>query len=95
MENQQEKEMTAEELAAQKEQMLQFYTESLPYLEAQLKYEEVLMKIDETRFKRTSIQMQYAMMMNAQNEIEEEDLDDSPDNEPVAPEQGKRKLKKG
>lgn len=95
MENQQEKEMTAEELAAQKEQMLQFYTESLPYLEAQLKYEEVLMKIDETRFKRTSIQMQYAMMMNAQNEIEEEDLDDSSDNEPVAPEQGKRKLKKG
>ncbi len=95
MENQQEKEMTAEELAAQKEQMLQFYTESLPYLEAQLKYEEVLMKIDETRFKRTSIQMQYAMMMNAQSEVEEEDLDDSPDNEPVAPEQGKRKLKKG
>ncbi len=95
MENQQEREMTADELAAQKEQMLQFYTESLPYLEAQLKYEEVLMKIDETRFKRTSIQMQYAMMMNAQSEVEEEDLDDSPDNEPVAPEQGKRKLKKG
>ncbi len=94
MENQQEKEMTAEELAVQKEQMLQFYTESLPYLEAQLKYEEVLMKIDETRFKRTSIQMQYAMMMNAQSEVEEEDLDDSPDNEPVEPEQGKRKLKK-
>jgi hypothetical protein len=30
MENQQERELTAEELAAQKEQMLQFYTESLP-----------------------------------------------------------------
>jgi len=96
MENQQEKEMTAEELAAQKEQMLQFYTESLPYLEAQLKYEEVLMKIDETRFKRTSIQMQYAMMMNAQNEIEEEEGSDNDiDNEPSAPEQGKRKLRKG
>lgn len=96
MENQQEKEMTAEELAAQKEQMLQFYTESLPYLEAQLKYEEVLMKIDETRFKRTSIQMQYAMMMNAQNEVEEEEgLDNDIDNEPSVPEQGKRKLRKG
>jgi hypothetical protein len=96
MENQQEKEMTAEELAAQKEQMLQFYTESLPYLEAQLKYEEVLMKIDETRFKRTSIQMQYAMMMNAQNEIEEEEGSDNDiDNESSAPEQGKRKLRKG
>lgn len=96
MENQQEKEMTAEELAVQKEQMLQFYTESLPYLEAQLKYEEVLMKIDETRFKRTSIQMQYAMMMNAQNEIEEEEGSDNDiDNEPSVPEQGKRKLRKG
>ncbi len=97
MENQQEKEMTAEELAAQKEQMLKFYTESLPYLEAQLKYEEVLMKIDETRFKRTSIQMQYAMMMNAQNEIEEEEegSDNDIDNEPLVPEQGKRKLRKG
>jgi len=70
MENQQEKEMTAEELAAQKEQMLQFYTESLPYLEAQLKYEETLLKIDEARFKRTNIQMQYAMMAQAQQEAE-------------------------
>jgi hypothetical protein len=95
MENQQEREMTADELAAQKEQMLQFYTESLPYLEAQLKYEEVLMKIDETRFKRTSIQMQYAMMMNAQQESEEEDLDNNLENESSTPEQSKRKLRKG
>ncbi len=74
---------------------LQFYTESLPYLEAQLKYEEVLMKIDETRFKRTSIQMQYAMMMNAQQESEEEDLDNNLENESSTPEQSKRKLRKG
>ena len=72
MENQQEREFTAEEMAAQKEQMLQFYTESLPYLEAQLKYEELLMKIDETRFKRTNIQMQYAIMAQAQQEAEQE-----------------------
>jgi len=83
MENQQEREFTAEELAAQKEQMLQFYTESLPYLEAQLKYEETLLKIDEARFKRTNIQMQYAMMAQAQHEAEqetngEEDLQEAP-----------------
>lgn len=83
MENQQEREFTAEELAAQKEQMLQFYTESLPYLEAQLKYEETLLKIDEARFKRTNIQMQYAMMAQAQHEAEqesdgEEDLEETP-----------------
>ena len=56
--------LSPEELATKKEEMLQFYTESMPYLEAQLKYEEMLSKIDEMRFKRTQIQMQYAMMMN-------------------------------
>ena len=103
MENQQEREFTAEELAAQKEQMLQFYTESLPYLEAQLKYEEVLMKIDEVRYKRTHIQMQYAMMAQSQqeqelepeDELEERGSDNDIDKEPSIPEQGKRKLRKG
>jgi hypothetical protein len=98
MENQQERELTAEELAAQKEQMFQFYTESLPYLEAQLKYEDVLMKIDEVRFKRTSIQMQYAMMAQAQQEAEleeeEEGSDHDVDNQPNTPKQSKRRLRK-
>lgn len=96
MENQQEKEFTAEDLAAQKEQMLQFYTESLPYLEAQGKYEEALLKIEEARFKRTSIQMQYAMMAQAQQESEAEGSDDDLDTEPADPQQpSKRKLRKG
>jgi hypothetical protein len=68
MENQQEQELTQEELAQRKEQMLSFYTESLPYLEAQVKYETLLMQIDEARFKRSSIQMQYAMMLQTQQE---------------------------
>jgi hypothetical protein len=96
MENQQERELTAEELAAQKEQMLQFYTESLPYLEAQLKYEQTLAAIDEARFKRSNIQMQYAMMAQAQQEVEhEEDSDDDIEKESNTPQQGKRKLRKG
>lgn len=97
MENQQNRELTAEEMAAQKEQMLQFYTESLPYLEAQLKYEDILMKIDEVRFKRTNIQMQYAMMAQAQREAEDEEegSDFDVDKEPTTPEQGKKKLRKG
>ena len=96
MENQQEKEFTAEELAQQKENMLKFYTESLPYLEAQLQYEELLMTIDEARFKRNNIQMQYAMMAQAQKEVEPETGSDfDVDNEPTAPEQGERKLRKG
>lgn len=65
MENRvEEQELTHEELQARKEEMLQFYTESVPYLEAQYKHEELLMKIDEVRFKRAQYQIQYAMMMN-------------------------------
>ena len=75
--------------------MLQFYTESLPYLEAQLKYEEYLMKIDEARFKRNSIQIQWAMMMQAQEEELEKGSDFDIDNEPNLPEQGKKKFRKG
>jgi len=94
MENQQEREFTAEELAAQKEQMFKFYTESLPYLEAQLNYEELLMKIDEARYKRNTIQMQWAMMMQAQQESENEDSESNPTEGPT-PEQNKKKLRKG
>ncbi len=94
MENQQERELTPEEMAAQKEQMLQFYTESLPYLEAQLKYEEVLMKIDEVRFRRNNIQMQWAMMAQQEQETPEEGSDFDIDNEEaVKPEQGKGRRK--
>lgn len=55
--------LSPEELAAKKEEMLQFYKESMPYLEAQFKYEKMLSEIDEMRLKRTQIQMAYAQMM--------------------------------
>lgn len=80
MENQQEQELTQEELAERKEQMLSFYTESMPYLSAQLAYEKILLEIDEARFKRSSMQMQYAMMMQTQ---EEESKKTDEDSEPV------------
>ncbi len=71
--HEQEVELTAEELAEKKEQMLKFYTESLPYLKAQAEYEKVLLEIDEARFKRTTIQYQYAMMDQSQQEQNTED----------------------
>lgn len=82
-----EQELTHEELQARKDEMLQFYTESVPYLEAQFKHEELLMKIDEARFKRAQFQIQYAMMMNPPQES------DSPEelHEEI---QKERKLKK-
>jgi len=64
--------MSPDDLAKKKKEMLDFYTESIPYLDAQHKYEETLMKLDEVRFKRAQIQMQFAMMMNPPEEMEEE-----------------------
>jgi hypothetical protein len=81
--------LIAEQLAEQKENMLRFYTESLPYLNAQLVYEELLVKIDEARFKRSSIQYQFAMMMNPPQE-EATDLDDDINTPPPV----ERKLKR-
>jgi len=74
--HEQDVELTAEELAEKKEQMLKFYTESLPYLKAQAEYEKILAEIDEARFKRTTIQYQYAMMSQehaAESELAEEE----------------------
>jgi predicted Co/Zn/Cd cation transporter (cation efflux family) len=66
-----ERELTPEELLQRKEEMYTFYTESLKYLQAQLDYEETLAKIDEARFKRLTIQMQHAMMMNPPEDMDQ------------------------
>lgn len=63
--------LTAEEMHQKKEEMINFYKDSMPYLQAQHEYEEMLCKIDEVRFKRANIQYQFAMM-NAEPEEEEE-----------------------
>ena len=55
--------LSPEELATKKEEMLKFYKDSMPYLQAQFDYEELLSQIDEMRLKRTQIQMAYAQMM--------------------------------
>lgn len=65
--------LSAEELATKKEEMLAFYEESMPYLEAQFNYEKMLSEIDEMRLKRTHIQMQYAQMMAPPEENEDEE----------------------
>ncbi len=81
--------LSPEELAEKKEEMLRFYTESMPYLKAQLSYEQALLEIDELRFKRSQIQMQFAMMMNPPEE--EEDTMPEPE---AKPKTKKRTLKK-
>jgi hypothetical protein len=83
--------MTPEQIAERKAEMLAFYTDSLPYLQAQFEYESVLSRIDEVRFKRANIQMQFAMMMNGSKEQEENEEPETTDS-PNAPKE--RKLKK-
>jgi hypothetical protein len=94
MENQQEEKVfTQQEVDAKKDEMLKFYTESLTYLEAQLKYETTLMEIDEVRFKRAQYQVQYAMMMAPPEEEETDGLENEAA-ERINPETPLRKLKK-
>lgn len=84
MENQHQQEhLSEEEMQARKQEMLNFYKDSMEYLEAQYKYESLLADIDEARLKRASIQMQFANLMAAQQEASEEE-----------PETKGRKLKK-
>lgn len=89
-----EEQLSHEELVQKKEEMYQFYTESMRYLEAQYKYEELLLKIDQARFGRIQIQMQHAMMMNPG--LEEDNPEATPENlhEEIREEQKERKLRK-
>jgi hypothetical protein len=91
-----EMEMSAEELAAKKADMLKFYEDSLPYLDAQLNYEKKLAEIDEVRFRRAQFQVQMAMMMNPQNheEFEEEENEREDLIQDEVPTPKERKLKK-
>lgn len=72
MKNQQEEpELSHEELQARKEEMKKFYEESIPYLEAQANYEKLLTDIEEARFKRVSYQYQFARMVGDPSEEDE------------------------
>lgn len=66
--------LTAEQMHQKKEEMINFYKDSMPYLQAQHSYEEMLCKIDEVRFKRANIQYQFAMMNAGPEEEEEENV---------------------
>jgi hypothetical protein len=96
MEEENLNELSAEELAARKEQMKQYFEESVPYLEAQLKHETLLTSIDEQRFKRAQIGVQYAMMMQNLKEDEEHNhaQGDPVTEGSVNPQTKERKLKK-
>ena len=95
MENQQEeREMTPEELVARKEEMKAFFEEAIPYLEAQHKYEKLLSEISEYKFKRLQYDMQHAGMMYQMQHPEEMESEERYAPEKPAEQPKKRSLKK-
>lgn len=88
-----QEELSPEQLEARREEMKSFYESSIPYLEAQSKYEKLLTEVEEARYKRATMQFQYATMMAAtQPQMEEEEEQTKPTAQ--APAAGK-KLRKG
>ena len=89
MENQQlGEELSPEELEARRDEMKEFYDKSLPYLESQSKYEKLLTEVEESRFKRATMQLQYANMMAAAQGPEDEEFE-RPKSTPAYPAQPK------
>jgi len=104
MQNQQnEEQLSPEQLEARRDEMKQFYEKSIPYLEAQAKYEKLLTEVEQARYQRATMQFQYANMMAAnlpdhEEELEREDVrkDSVPQPKPTAQAPtGGKKLRKG
>jgi len=101
MDNQQvEDQLTPEELESRRDEMKEFYEKSLPYLKSQAEYEKLLTEVEESRFKRANMQIQYANMMTAVQGPEESNEQvtppfPKPEPETEAPTGKSKKLRKG
>jgi phage-related minor tail protein len=73
MEN--EKELSAEEIAERKEKLMSYYTDQIKFLTSQLEYETLLTDIEEQRAKRIQMQAAIASFLSPQ---EEEEGDEKP-----------------
>ena len=89
-----EQELTQEELTARKEEMKKFYEESIPYLEAQAKYEKLLTEIDEARFKRSTLNYQWAQFIENTSPKEKGEDEDEEERPFEQEDTSARKLKK-
>jgi len=87
--------LSPEELEQRKEEMKEFYDQATPYLESQLKYEQLLTNVEEARFKRANFQYQWQMLM-AQTQMpdgEEEEVKKpapAPASKPIAKAKAKK-----
>lgn len=85
-----EKEPTAEEIQEMRERMQSYYENQIPFLEKQLKYENLLADIELARAKRIEMTIRIAQMTMGP---QEEEIENGSDND-IEPKQKERKLKK-
>lgn len=71
-----DEQLTPEQLEARRQEMKEFYEKSLPFLESQSKYEKLLTDIEESRYKRATMQIQYATMVAATQQPDEDEDDE-------------------
>jgi len=88
-----EMEMTAEQLEARREEMKEFYENSIAFLEAQAKYEKLLTEVEEARYKRATMQLQYATMIAATQPSENDENESDASTEKTV--SSIKKLKRG
>jgi len=67
-----EQEFTTQDYAQQKEELIEFYNEAVPQLEAQLQYEDLVADIEEARLRRIMAQARIAQIMAPPQEEEVE-----------------------
>lgn len=84
--------ITPEELAKRKAEIEKFHLEQIPFLEQQLKYENLLTDIEDSRARRAMAMMRFAQIMAGP---QQENMDDPKDPKPevtqtdmVQPEEG-------
>lgn len=71
-ENQEEVQLTQEELESRKQEMIAFYKEQIEFLTIQRDYEKLLTEIDEAKLKRLTYMMQFANIQTQMNGPQED-----------------------
>jgi hypothetical protein len=73
--NQEQAPLTKEEIAQRRQEITNFYKESIEHLKIQKEYEDLLLGVEEARAKRIQIQIELARFYAGQNESSEAGAD--------------------
>lgn len=91
--NQQDREMTPEELKAYKDNQHKYYKEQLPFLKTTLEYEKLIADIEEARLKYFTMRMRIGHLLAPPSPEEERAQRPDVEASPEAPVRKERKLK--